>query len=116
MRSTCATHPRSDKPSAAPWCHGAADSFLYAGSIQHGPEERLQRGQIRFPVHHVAQPMSRARHDQQLLAARCAVRIVFVPHVAGDEAVVPAMNQQHRNVAMRQRIRDRGGLQVETAE
>lgn len=69
----------SDKPSAAPWYHGAADSFLYAGSIQHGPEERLQRGQIRFPVHHVAQPMSRARHDQQLLAARCAVRIVFVP-------------------------------------
>lgn len=54
--------------------------------------------------------MSRAWHDQQMLIVRRAVRIVFVPHVAGDEAVVPAMNQQHRNVAMRQRIRDRGGL------
>ena len=38
--------------------------------------------------------MSRARHDQQLLAARCAVRIVFVPHVAGDEAVVLAVEEE----------------------
>lgn len=60
--------------------------------------------------------MSCAGHDQQMLVARCTVRIVFTAHVAGDEAVVPAVDQQHRNVAMRQRIRDRGGLQVETAE
>ena len=96
--------------------HGAADSFLYAGSIQHGPEERLQRGQIRFPVHHVAQPMSRARHDQQLLAARCAVHIVFVPHVAGDEAVVLAVEEEDGRVAVRHGPGGGGLLRVKAAE
>ena len=60
--------------------------------------------------------MSCAGHDQQMLVARCTVRIVFAAHVAGDKAVIPAVDQQHRNVTMRQRVCDRGGLQIETAE
>ena len=32
-RLICTTHPCSDKPSAAPWRHGAADSFGLAGGF-----------------------------------------------------------------------------------
>lgn len=45
-RSICTTHPRSDKPLAAPWCHGAADSFCMQG--QSSTDRRNDSSAVRY--------------------------------------------------------------------
>ena len=45
-RLICTTHPCSDKPSAAPWCHGAADSFCMQG--QSSTDRRNDSSAVRY--------------------------------------------------------------------